>query len=246
MAVANRSARLRRLAAKLTEEFGLPWGHRAIEPYYDETRRDWTFRWQDGPTIEQVRRAARKAQPEAVEGLNYRRRLSAEAHALGALRITLAAEPENDDFQGPYVSPSRIEEHFAQTRNPAPQAGREATMVANLLKASKDHGRNYWDESERACNYVMEKGLAKALDGVDLTPLELLTARYAQGAAERAWRRRLVPLTPLEAFSAAQADTKASPEAVAAALALVPELHAAIDTAAAALQARVKDSEPES
>ncbi|MER6230959.1 hypothetical protein ABT169_17670 [Streptomyces sp. NPDC001616] len=50
---------------------------------------------------------------------------------------------------------------------------------------------------------------------------------------------RLTPLTALEAFAAVQADEKASPEHVTAALTLLPELHAALDAAAASLQERL-------
>ncbi|WP_331743962.1 hypothetical protein OH809_44205 (plasmid) [Streptomyces sp. NBC_00873] len=89
-------------------------------------------------------------------------------------------------------------------------------------------------------------GVTRALDGVELTPAELLTARYAQGAAQRAWNRRLAPLTPLEAFSAVQADSNAPAEIVAAALTLVPKLHAALDTAAAELRARTDAEKPAS
>ncbi|MFV5998632.1 hypothetical protein ACNPQM_41370 [Streptomyces sp. NPDC056231] len=46
-------------------------------------------------------------------------------------------------------------------------------------------------------------------------------------------------MTPLEAFAAVQADEKAPAEHISAALTLLPELHAALDTAAASLQARL-------
>lgn len=238
MAIANRSARLRRLAAKLTEQFGLPWGPTAIEPYYDETYREWSFRWPDGPTVAQVQRAARAAEPEATVGLKYSRRLSAETYALGVLRITLSSEPLNKDFDSPWIHPSTVEDLFEKTKNPKARAGREATIVANIVVQSEAHGRSWVGDGRMVCDYVADKGIAAFLTDVELTPLESLTAPYAQGQAERAWRRRLVPLTALEAFSAVQADEQAPPDAVAAALALLPELHAALDAAAAGLRAR--------
>ncbi|MGW3308203.1 hypothetical protein ACWDG9_16635 [Streptomyces sp. NPDC001073] len=243
MAVANRSSRLRSLAHNLTKHFGLPWGYGQIEAEYDETRREWTYVWVDGPTVEQVRREARKAQPEAVEDLKYERRLSDTVYALGVLRMTLAAEPVDNDFRGPHFLPREIAEYFAKAKNPAPKEGREATMVANLLKVSEEHGRNFWDAVDRVSDFVATNGFARALSGVELSPLELLTARYAQGPAERAWRRRLIPLTPLEAFSAVHADQEARQDAVDAALTLLPELHAALDAAAADLTARRSSSE---
>lgn len=75
MAVTNRSPDLRQLAADLAEQYGLPGGAEGLTASYDEPTRAWTFRWQDGPTVEQVRRAARTAQPEVVKGLGYERLL---------------------------------------------------------------------------------------------------------------------------------------------------------------------------
>ncbi|MFC0842178.1 hypothetical protein ACFH04_00255 [Streptomyces noboritoensis] len=70
-----------------------------------------------------------------------------------------------------------------------------------------------------------------------LSPIEQLTDRYATGRARIAWQQ-LAPMTALEAFSAVQADPEAGPEAIAAALTLLPELHGALDAAAADRKAR--------
>jgi hypothetical protein len=241
MAVANRSTRLRRLAADLTQQFGLPWGPRGIQPEYDEIRREWTYAWPDGPTVEQVRRAARKAQPEAAKGLLYRRDLSDTAQVLGVLRMALAAQqPLNEDFRGPHIPLHEIHKFLSTMKNPAPKNGREATIVANLLKLSEKHGHSGWrDAGEKAAEFVATYGFTQALADVELTPLEVLTSRYAQGPAERAWRFRLVPMTVLEAFSAVQADPAAQPDAIDTALTLLPELHAALDQAAADLKERL-------
>ncbi|MET8696903.1 hypothetical protein ABZV65_30685 [Streptomyces bauhiniae] len=244
MALADRSARLRRLAGSLTEQFGLPWGHRQINAEYDERRREWTYTWVDGPTVAQVRRAAKKAQPEAVKGLLYQRQFSDEASVMAVVRMALAAEPIDEDFHGRAFRFSELEDFLANIKNPAPKAGREATIVANLLKTSEGHGYNFWDTWNRASDFVAKNGFARTLDGVELTPLELLTARYAEGRAERAWRFRLAPLTPLEAFSAVQADKKAKEDALGAALSLLPELHAALDAAAADMTTRLNGTVP--
>ncbi|MEV6957322.1 hypothetical protein [Streptomyces sp. NPDC051183] len=243
MAVANRSARLRRLASALTGQFGLPWGPAAIEPRYDDGRREWSFEWPDGPTVAQVRRAATTAEPEAAEGLLYRRTLSAETYALGVLRITIAADAANRDLASPWAPPTAVEELFEKTKNPKAR-GREATIVANIVAMSKASGSPGWGgEAQVICDHVAKKGIAAFLVDVELTPVEALTERYARGDAERAWRRRMAPLTPLEAFSAVQADEQPSAAAVEAALALLPELHAALDTAADRLRARAASSE---
>jgi hypothetical protein len=242
MPVANRSTRLRRLSGTLTELFGLPWGRGSLEAYYDETSREWSFRWTDGPTVAQVKKEATQRQPEACEGLKYVRRLSDEVCVAGLIRMTTAAEPHEDErFRGRHFFRSDIEQYFARAKNPSPKAGREATMVANLLKLAEGHGRNYMDMPERVADYLATYGFTRALADVELTPLELLTHRYAEGDAERAWRFRLATMTPLQAFSAVQADPEAMHDAITAALTLLPELHAALDTAAADLQARVKN-----
>ncbi|MER5482558.1 hypothetical protein ABT024_04990 [Streptomyces sp. NPDC002812] len=237
MAVANRSARLRRLAGALTGQFGLPWGPPSIEARYDEARREWTFAWPDGPTVAQVRRAAKAAEPEAVEGLLYERALSPETYALGVLRITMAAAPSDSDFQSPGIDPYDVERFFEKTKSPKAH-GREAAIVANILAEYKTSGPGWGGESQVLCTHVAKKGIGAFLTGVELTPVEALTERYARGEAERAWRRRMAPLTPLEAFSAVQADEEPPAATVEAALALLPELHAALDIAAARLRAK--------
>ncbi|WP_327258134.1 hypothetical protein [Streptomyces sp. NBC_01244] len=243
MAVANRSARLRRLASALTGQFGLPWGPGAIEPRYDEARREWNFAWRDGPTVAQVRRAAKSAEPEAAEGLLYERTLSQETYALGVLRLTLDASPADKDFQSPGIHPFDVEKFFEKTRNPKAR-GREVAIVANIVAQSKASGGPGWGgESQVICDHVAKKGIAGFLAGVELTQVEALTQRYASGDAERAWRRRMAALTPLEAFSAVQADEQPPAAAVEAALALLPELHAALDTAADRLRTRTSHHE---
>ncbi|MFI5987566.1 hypothetical protein ACIBEA_42730 [Streptomyces sp. NPDC051555] len=111
--------------------------------------------------------------------------------------------------------------------------------MANIVAQSKASGGPGWGgESQVICDYVAKKGIAAFLTDVELTPIEALTAHYASGEAERAWRRRMVPLTPLEAFSTAQADEQPPSATVEAALTLLPELHAALDAAAVRLRAR--------
>ncbi|MFD4933371.1 hypothetical protein [Streptomyces virginiae] len=240
MAVANRSARLRKLAGKLTTQFGLPWGPAAIEAHYNEPNREWSFEWWDGPTLAQVRRAASAAEPEAAQGLVYRRKLSEETYALGVLRLTLAADPADKDLHSPWVPPSAVEEHFGKAKNPQPR-GREEVIVSNIVAEAKGSSPGWGGHGQVICDHVAKRGIAGFLTGVELTPIEALTARYARGEAERAWRRRLVPLTPLEAFSAVQADEQPPAAAVEAALSLLPELHAALDAAADRLRARAAD-----
>ncbi|MER0443149.1 hypothetical protein ABR738_00910 [Streptomyces sp. Edi4] len=245
MAPKNRSARIRKLATSLSEQFGLDYAkHQWIEAEYDDRRSEWTLSWVDGPTVTQVSRAARTADKEAIEGVRYERRYSPQAYALGAIGWALAGA----DLQGgEWWATSRVEEHLAKVKNPGrPKPGRESDMVERLLTAAdKGRGRTYTDGSE-ICGLVDKRGLAWLLipagkpdEQLPLTPLELLTARYAWGEKQKAWREHLAPLTELEALAAVQADQEASAEAVEAVLTLVPDVHAAIDSAVAELRTRL-------
>ncbi|WP_333745722.1 hypothetical protein [Streptomyces sp. IBSBF 2950] len=249
MALKNRSARIRKLATALSEQFGLDYSkHEWIEAEYDDRRAEWTFSWTDGPTVAQVTRAARAADKEAVDGVRYQRRYSQKAYALGAIGWARAGA----DLQGGsgWWAASRVEEHLAKVKNPGrPKPGRESDMVQRLIEAADGDRGRHWAEGSDICGLVDKRGLSwllapagKPEDWLPLTPLELLTTRYARGEKERAWRQHLTPLTELEAFAAVQADPEAPAEAVEAVLALVPDVHAAIDTAVADLRARVDAS----
>ncbi|MGW0337070.1 hypothetical protein ACWD0J_35475 [Streptomyces sp. NPDC003011] len=249
----NRSTRLNRIAGELNERHRLDWSRgEAIEAEYDDGRREWTYRWIDGPTVEQVRRAARKADREVTEGLLYRRTLSQQTVTLGAIRMAMDSATTLDFRDRPYITPSAVEELWRTVSKPQPRDDRESALVTAILtEANGDHGRN-WAQDYDLCKLVQERGLAPFLrraaadagQPVELSPLERLTERYVSPRASGAWTHRLRTMTPLEAFSAVQADTAATPQAVADALTLLPELHAALDTAAAELQARVQSEEP--
>jgi hypothetical protein len=102
-------------------------------------------------------------------------------------------------------------------------------------------------DDELICRLVSDKGLAWLLRGDDAplpSPIEQLTDHYATSHERLAWERRLVPMSALGALGAVQTDMKAPTEMVTAALTLLPTLHAELETAAAALQARVPGSEP--
>jgi hypothetical protein len=235
----GRSDKLRRLAWALSEQYGL--GTREqIEPQYDGRTREWTFCWVDGPTVEQVKRAARKEQPEAVEGLRYERRFSSAAVALGAVRLLRSGTLEKDQYGAVYFSDMTVREALRLVPHPRPGDERERLLVeAIVTEANGDHGTN-WASEYAIVRLVRERGLAEFLrrSGAELSPIEALTARYVSSRGSAAWREQLEPMTALEAFAAVQADPGATPEQIKAALALVPRLHAELDLAAEALQAR--------
>jgi hypothetical protein len=235
VAVKNRSTRIRQLAITLSQKFGLD-SREWIEPRYDDSTRQWTLSWHDGPTVDQVRRAARKADKEITEDLRFERRYTPRAFALGAIRMALAGEEV--PRSGGWYAASVVEAALEKVPNPGPKGERETMLAERLLaKACAAYGREWVDDHD-ICGLVGDRGLAWLLtpaeDGGNapaMSPLEVLTARYADGAAGVAWRAHLRTLPVGAAFSAALADPRLTPEAAAAALALMPEVRAELDAA---------------
>ncbi|MEW1677964.1 hypothetical protein AB0O47_32725 [Streptomyces noursei] len=239
-AVPRRAERLRRIAWKLSEQYGLPRGGELEAEIDDYSRpKKWVLRWRDGPTVTQARRAAGKLDKEALEDVDFRREYSDMAYAVAAIRCLREGDPGQDAFAAS-VSLYGARRLLDTTKNPGPSDDRERHMAVRLVANSARQSSVYGD-GDAICREATQKGLSPLLRGEDappLTPIELLTDRYASGRASALWMYRLTPMTALEAFAAVQADDKASSEHVAAALTLLPELHAALDAAAASLQAR--------
>ncbi|MFF4188188.1 hypothetical protein ACFYZ9_33835 [Streptomyces sp. NPDC001691] len=240
-AVPRRAERLRKVARKLSEQYGLPHNER-IEAELDEYARPkrWTFMWRDGPTETQVRRAAAKLDKEVLDEVAYRRGYSDTSYAIAAIRFLRERGAREGELRAG-VSIYDAQRLLDTLKNPGPRDDRERHMAARLLEASKRHPQCFGD-GDAICREATERGLSPLLRGEGappLMPIEVLTERYASGPASALWMFRLTPLTPLEAFAAVQADEKAAPEHVSAALALLPELHAALDAAAASLQERL-------
>ncbi|MEW1657913.1 hypothetical protein [Streptomyces sp. NPDC093707] len=237
MAVPRRAERLRRIAWKLSEQYGLPRGGELDAEIDEYTRpKKWVFCWRDGPTETQVRRAAARLDKDALGDVGFRREYSDMAYAVAAIRCLREGDPEKDAFVSLYGAQQLLD----TMKNPGPSDDRERHMAVRLVANSARRSSAYGD-GDAICREATEKGLSPLLRGEGappLTPIELLTDRYAGGRASALWVYRLTPMTPLEAFAAVQADEKASPDHVAAVLSLLPELHAALDAAAASLQER--------
>ncbi|MFD3815160.1 hypothetical protein ACFWRZ_08840 [Streptomyces rubiginosohelvolus] len=245
-AVPRRAERLRKVAWKLTEQYALPRG-REVEAELDDYSHPkcWTFLWRDGPTETQVRRAAAKLDKEALNGVAFRREYTDLAYAVAAIRLLRELDTGEEAIHAG-VSPHEARRFLDTLKFPAPANDRERHMAETLMKNSA-HRPSCFGDGDAVCWEAAEKGLSPLLRGEGappLSPAELLTERYASGRASRLWMFRLIPMTSLEAFAAVQADEKASPEHVAAALTLLPELHAELDAAAAALQARFPLEQP--
>ncbi|MFC8538032.1 hypothetical protein ACFUJY_29530 [Streptomyces sp. NPDC057249] len=241
-AVPRRAERLRKVAWKLTEQYGLPRGREVtaeLDPY--SRPKVWVIEWRDGPTEAQLRRAAAKLDKEVLEGVGFRREYSDQAYAAAAIRFLRDGEPIQDEYR-PDVNVYQVRRLLDSMKNPGPRDARERFMSAVLVKNAERQSSVFGD-GDAICREATQEGLACLLwdKGAysSLSPIEMLTERYATGRASALWRYRLIPMTAPEAFAAVQADYQASPEQIAAALSLLPQLHAALDTAAASLQERL-------
>jgi hypothetical protein len=229
----------RRLARVLTDRFGLD-GRRLgpVEAVYADP--EWTLEWTDGPTVEQVQRAAR-AEPEAPENLRFERKLSEDAIALGAVRLAISAASTRGRS---HISTAAVHDFWRSVPLPAPDTDRERRLVyAAVYQVHDNHRANVVDH-QLICDEIARGLIPLALrSGVVLTPIETLTARYAFGRDRAAWYYGLVPMPAAAAFQAVCADTKASPENIAAALTLLPDLPAT--AAADRLRARQDATDPQ-
>lgn len=223
----------RRLLDALTDRFG------RVEVTYDSPAGTWTVTWTEGPTVTQMRRVAEEAAPEVSERLECRRVLSEGTIALGAVR--LATGPTRDRR----INPQTVEDFWREVTLPCPVTDRERALVyAVIYEVHDNHHRNEVDAHEICDLAASELARLARRAAVPLSPLETLTAHYASGPARRAWNVSLSPMTAENAFLAVHADPDASPEHIAAALTLLPELSelselsVPLDTATAELRAR--------
>ncbi|MFB7957647.1 hypothetical protein [Streptomyces sp. NPDC056045] len=244
----DRATRLRRLARTLTDRFGFQAGgsHRrgAVEAQWSASARAWTFAWTDGPTVAQVRAACLETEPTASEGVRYARALSEGAVALGVVRLTLC--PVTDANRRPLLRPADIEALLKDEPSPAPCTDRERALVYAVLYEIHDaHHRNQ-ARAEEICDIVNRYGLAVFLrrSGAELSPVEVLTARYAATHAHPAWRHRLAPMDAVVLFRAVREDPRATTELITAALALLPGLPAEYAAAEAELRSRLERTAP--
>ncbi|MER8184547.1 hypothetical protein [Kitasatospora sp. NPDC094015] len=225
----QRGPSARRLADRLTAQYRIP-----IEPQYDPGSRRWTLRWYDGPPVSAVRAALGKLGTEAARML-VRRDLTTRALALAAIRETRAGAMHR--WVGSWGQRYHLEQILADRPFPDRTDGpREAAMLERLLQAATDaHGRWPHPDENKAFELVARNGVAWLLpddrlagpedrQGIALSPLEYLTARYAAGVHRTAWETALATMPLRAAVIAARDDTAATPDAARAALTLLPDL----------------------
>jgi hypothetical protein len=231
---------LHRLARALTERFGLDERKLGpIEAVYSDSTLPWTLVWTDGPTVEQLRRA----EPDAAASLRYVRNLTEDSIALGAIRLAIGNAARLKGRS--HISTAAVHDFWSSVPLPVPATDRERRLVYGAIYQVRDnHHANFADHQE-ICDEVAA-GLAPLAKrtGAALNPLEALTAQYAVGRDRAAWHFGLTPMPSADAFQAVCDDPRASPEAIAAALTLQPDLPATTTAAAARLQARHSCPEP--
>lgn len=242
MPVANRAKRLHALARELNRRFELP--HNTVRAELDEYYRPakWFLRWTDGPTMAQVTAAAKEIDGEVLGEAKLFRSYSDFTWALATIRLTMSSDEPSWE-EGYYPNYGHLSTWLEKRKAPQARNKREQ-VLADRLAVMFDDSLSGRPSDELIQTYVRENGVAPLLhlEGhgeTPLSPVEVLTDRYAADEARKAWQRRLVPLAPLEAFLAVLADEEPAPGVAAAALALAPEVHQAVDEAVRGLNARV-------
>jgi hypothetical protein len=230
----DRSRRVRAFAHDLSDRLQAD-----IKATYDSGSR-WYLEWVDGPTRATVRAAVDTADLAGAQIRTARGR-SVRAAAVAAVRLAAAGEFTIGRRWG--VPLSQIEHHLDDIDHPEQTVDeREEHMVGRLLAAATPPGQ-HWPDDYRIGELVAENGLAWLLDGARLTPLEVLTARYAQGEAARAWRERTETMPVRPAVEAALTDPNLEPAAALATLTLLRELRVDQERAEAAAIAAARRAE---
>ncbi|MFE1289680.1 hypothetical protein [Streptomyces sp. NPDC058751] len=244
MPVANRAKRLHALARELNKRFELPQNtvRAELDEYYRPAK--WFLRWVDGPTVAQLTAAAEEVDAEVLGEATPFRSYSDFTWALATIRLTMTTEELPWD-QGYYPNSWHIREWLEKRKAPRPRNMRER-VLADRLAVMFDNSISGKPEQDLIDEYIRDNGVAALLQveghgEAPLTPAEVLTDRYAADDARKAWTRQLIALTPLEAFLAVLADPEPSPRAATAALDLVPEVHQAVNEAAAGLKALIAE-----
>ncbi|WP_151775243.1 hypothetical protein [Streptomyces abyssomicinicus] len=209
--------RLSVLSEALTRRLGLP----EVRTEPASATAPATLVWTDGPTLDAVSAAARDTDPEAAGPLCLRRVLSEQAVALGAVRLATSPSPLGCGLPLP-VTADAVEALWWEVPLPAASTPREDALVYALLyQAHDDHRRNSVS-AEEICAVVRQEGIAPLLlrSGAELTPAEILTARYAATHAHPAWRHRLTTMPVPTLLRLVADDAQAPPPCLTAGLAL--------------------------
>jgi len=212
-----------------------------------EGRGKWRISWTDGPSVTRVSRSIARDLPD-ITGIRFDRDYERHTAVLGALRVVAAATEDRmerltDPLWGGLESAAR--EHLDDVADPWEGAtARERAMVERLL--ARTARRDAWgdiafeDEDAALAELVHRRGVTWLLepapattpepgrqaepdaiaDALELTPLELLTARYADGTDRQAWDQAAQPMPAGRLFAQAADDAGIGRSEALAALAL--------------------------
>ena len=189
----------------------------------------WYLEWTDGPTRTAVRAAVDAADLAGAEIRLYR---TSTARAVALCAVRLAATGELGIGQRWGQPLSQVQYFLDDIDHPErPTDEREDQMATKLLAAATPADRQ-WPDEYRIADLVAERGLAWLLpvpgeavvDAPELSPLEILTARYATGAQSRAWQEQAQTMPVRDAVDAALADPALDRIAALAMVALLPQL----------------------
>lgn len=222
----DRARQVRALVRDLSRRVGTE-----IRATYDAGT--WRLEWSDGPTPQMVTADLAKTDVE----ITIHRSLSARAVALGAIRLAAAGgfarqrrppvdqvEATLDDVDRPELAADDREEH----------------LVERLLAEAADRPGPL---QSRVCELVAERGLGWLVTTAGVaTPLEILTARYATGAAAVAWRERAESMPVRAAAEAALADSTIDAAGALATLSLLKMLRAEQERAEAQAAAAARQT----
>jgi hypothetical protein len=225
MSGSDRPRRVRAFARDLSTRL-----QASIQATYDSGTR-WHLEWVDGPTRAAVRAAVDAADLAGAQ-IQTSRSASTRAVAAGAVRLAASGEFAIGRRWG--LPLTQIERYLEDVNHPDRTVDeREEHIVGRLLAAATPTGQR-WPNEYRIGELVVENGLAWLLDGAQLAPLEVLTARYAEGQAALAWRDRAATMPLRPAVEAALADPDPDPATTLATLSLLRQLRLEQEQAEAA------------
>ncbi|MGA5819850.1 hypothetical protein ACPC54_18560 [Kitasatospora sp. NPDC094028] len=245
----SRSSEIRSFVQRISTRHGC-----AMETDYYDHKKKWEIRWHDGPTTATVLADVAQRLPDHKEIIYASRDFSEEAIVLSAIRLFSSGEA-GQWLDLRYFAIRSLEDVAFPLRTATP---RESAMVERALEESAQETR--WGR-DRDADYALK--LLKERRGIgwllapptedrqleadapllvvpDVTPIELLTSRYARGDHGAAWRECAEPMPPADAFAAALADPEPDQDSSLAALALVAHLRTQLDGQEAALIGRAR------
>ncbi|MFH8841770.1 hypothetical protein [Streptomyces sp. NPDC017868] len=204
-----------------------------------EGQGQWLVEWRDGPTVRTVRAAVERELPDLAPTVLYDRTYGDRTLLLGALRAAPRfADSHRPDGRQVEALAREVLADVAEQWSTA--TAREAVMVERLMAAHRvtpSLGSPYVDTDAALEELARRRGIGWLLEdpapaadrraqpdgageGLELSPIEQLTARYATGADRAAWDGALRPMPVAAAWQAVVDDDHVGAREALAALTL--------------------------